>query len=77
MEKYYVSISHEANVNYEIEAETEKEAKEKAWKMAIEEIPGAEHEHYSVISESELIKEAQYQEFLEWKKNCGEKTKKI
>ena len=68
-EKYYVTIYCEAADDYEVEAESEEEAKEKAWTIACNNIPNAEHPTIFVTSESERKEQEEYEEFLEWKKN--------
>lgn len=68
-EKYYVTIYCEAKDDYEVEAESEEEAKEKAWTIACNKISNAEHPTIFVTSESERKEQEEYEEFLEWKRN--------
>lgn len=68
-EKYYVTIYCEAADDYEVEAESEEEAKEKAWTIACNNIPNADHPTIFATSESERKEQEEYEEFLEWKNN--------
>lgn len=73
-ERYYVSIYCEASMDCEVIAEDLEDAKKKAWEVAREKIPGADHPYIYVESESERKELEEYEEFLEWKNNEG-KTK--
>ena len=68
-EKYYASIHCEAHMRCEFMSNDEEEAKEKAWDIAMDKIPGAEHPYIYVESESERKEHEEYEEFLKWKKN--------
>lgn len=68
-EKYFASIYCEASMRCEFEADDTEDAKEKAWAIARDKIPGADHPYIHVESESERKEQEEYEEFLEWKKN--------
>lgn len=68
-EKYYASIYCEASMDCEFMANDDEDAKEKAWTIACNKIPNAEHPTIFVTSESERKEEEEYEEFLEWKRN--------
>lgn len=68
-EKYYVTISCEAQDYYEVMADSEEEAKEKAWEIALKEIPNADHPIIRTESQSERRQQEEFQEFLERKNN--------
>lgn len=68
-EFYYVTISCEAQDYYEVMADSEEEAKEKAWKIALKAIPNADHPIIHAESQSERRQQEEFQEFLERKKN--------
>ena len=68
-EKYYATIHCEAAMDCEFMADDEEDAKEKAWAIARDKIPGADHPYIYVESESERKEQEEYEEFLEWKKN--------
>ena len=66
-EKYYATIYCEATMRCEVIADDAEDAKEKAWNIAINKIPCAEHELIFVESESERKEQEEYEEFLRWK----------
>ena len=68
-EKYYVTISCEAQDLYEVMADSEEEAKEKAWKIALNAIPNADHPIMHAESQLERREQEEFQEFLGWKEN--------
>lgn len=68
-EKYYASIYCEASMRCEVMADDDEDAKEKAWAIASDKIPGAEHPTIFVTSESERKEQEEWEEFLEWKRN--------
>lgn len=68
-EKYYASVYCEASMRCEFMADDDEDAKEKAWTIACNNIPNAEHPTIFVTSESERKEQEEYEEFLEWKKN--------
>lgn len=68
-ELYYVTISCESQGYYELMADSEEEAKEKAWNIALKEIPNADHPIIHAESQSERREQEEFQEFLDWKKN--------
>ena len=68
-ELYYVTVSCEAQDYYEVMADSEEEAKEKAWKIALKAIPNADHPIMHAESQSERREQEEFQEFLDWKKN--------
>ena len=68
-ELYFVTISCEAQDYYEVMADSEEEAKEKAWNIALNAIPNADHPTIYAESQSERREQEEFQEFLDWKKN--------
>ena len=75
-EKYYASIYCEASMDCEVIAEDSEDAKKKAWEVAMEKIPGAEHPYIYVESDTERREQEEYKEFLEWKRNKEEQENK-
>ena len=75
-EKYYATIYCEASMSCEVVANDSVEAKDKAWTEAQNNIPGAEHPTIFVESESERKEQEEYEEFLEWKRNNKQKSKR-
>lgn len=68
-EKYYAVVYCEASMHCEFMVDNEEEAKEKAWTIACNKVPNAEHPTIFVTSESERKEQEEYEEFLEWKRN--------
>lgn len=68
-EKYYATIHCEASMRCEFMADDDEDAKENAWAIARDKIPGADHPYIYVESESERKEHEEYEEFLERKKN--------
>ena len=68
-ELYFVTIYCEVKDYYELMATNEEKAKEKAWNLALNKLPNAEHPTIFVESESERKEQEEYEEFLDWKKN--------
>lgn len=74
LEKYYAGVYCEASLYCEVMADDPEVAKEKAWKVAREKIPNADHPYIYVESESEREEQREYEEFLEWKKNRDDRN---
>ncbi|WP_296113065.1 hypothetical protein [uncultured Anaerococcus sp.] len=74
-ELYFVTIYCEVKDYYELMATNEEKAKEKAWNIALNKLPNAEHPTIFVESNSERREREEYEEFLEWKKNKEKESK--